>query len=183
MVELSTRKRKIRGDGGNHQQKLGLKIILSASHFTIPYSAGKCPHPAGNNINTGSAKTNQASHTPDFSYPLVCSISLLSLFPITLCLVHNSTIIARTQCLLIHFHLSIHDHEFTPSSVYTECTIQRVQHTPRIVCRPFIFMITSWLLNIPSDSSIPPYRSNAIIHFSISASKVQSPWHFPTVLS
>jgi len=67
MVELSKRKREIRGDGGNHHEKLGLKRILCASQFTITDMAGSSPDPAGNNTDTRSSKPNQASCTPDFS--------------------------------------------------------------------------------------------------------------------
>jgi len=67
MVELSTRKREIRGDGGNHHKKLGLERILCASQLTIHDTAGSSPDPAGNITNTGSCKPNQASRTPDFS--------------------------------------------------------------------------------------------------------------------
>jgi len=67
MVELSTRKREIRGDGGNHYEKLGLERISCASQLTIPNTAGTSPDPAGNITDTGSSKLNQASRTPDFS--------------------------------------------------------------------------------------------------------------------
>jgi len=36
-----------------------------------------------------------------------------------------------------------HHHELTPSAAHAECNIHRVQHTPRIVCRPFIVSISS----------------------------------------
>jgi hypothetical protein len=67
MVELSTRKREIRGDGGNHHEKLGLEKISCASPLTIPDTACTIPDPAGNNTNTGSSNPNQPSRTPDFS--------------------------------------------------------------------------------------------------------------------
>jgi len=67
MVELSTRKRDIRGDGGNHHEKLELEKISCTSQLTIPDTAGTIPDPAGKNTNTGSSKPNQASCTPDFS--------------------------------------------------------------------------------------------------------------------
>ena len=74
MVELSTRKRENRGDGGNHQGKLGLERNSCASQFTIPDMAGMSPDPAGNNTDMRSSKWNQASCTPDFSGQLVSSI-------------------------------------------------------------------------------------------------------------
>jgi len=74
MVELSTRKREIREDGGNHHEKLGLKRISCASQCTIPDMPGMSPDPVGNNPDTKTSKSNQASRTPDFSGPLVSSI-------------------------------------------------------------------------------------------------------------
>ena len=67
IVELTTRKREIRGCGGNHHEKLGLEKISCASQLTIPDTAGKSPDPAGTNTDTRSFKPNQASRTPDFS--------------------------------------------------------------------------------------------------------------------
>jgi len=37
----------------------------------------------------------------------------------------------------------------------------RVQHTPTIVCRPFILTISSWPLNVASASGVPPSKSTA----------------------
>ena len=71
-----------------------------------------------------------------------------------------------------------------PSSwVNTECSIHQVQHTPKIVCRPFILTISSWRVNVASASGIPPYRSTATSQFSIRDSKVKSPCHISTVAS
>jgi hypothetical protein len=74
MVEFSTRKREIRGDVGNHHEKLGLERISCASQLTIPDMAGTSPDPVGNNNDTrsskpkeASSKPNQESRTPDFS--------------------------------------------------------------------------------------------------------------------
>jgi len=67
MVELSTRKREIRGDRGNHHEQLGLERISCTSQLTIADTAGTSPDPAGNITDTGSSKPNQASRTPDFS--------------------------------------------------------------------------------------------------------------------
>jgi hypothetical protein len=67
MVELSTRTREIRGDQGNHHDKLGLERISCASQLTIPETAGMSPDPAGNITDTGSSNANQSSSTPDFS--------------------------------------------------------------------------------------------------------------------
>jgi len=67
MVELSTRKREIRGDGRNHHEKLGLRRISCASQLTIPDTAGKSPDLPGNHTDVRSSKPNQASRTPDLS--------------------------------------------------------------------------------------------------------------------
>jgi len=63
MVELSTRKREIRGDGGNHHEKLGHKRVSCASQLTIPDTAGTRPDPACDYTYTRSSKPNQASRT------------------------------------------------------------------------------------------------------------------------
>jgi hypothetical protein len=142
MVELRTRKREMRGYGGNHHEKLGLKSILCASQFTIPDTAGPSPNPAYNNTDTKSSQPNQAGRTPDYSYPLIIT-SFSSSSPISLFLVHNSTIITEHK---VKSSLSIspcHDHELTPGTAYTKYSIHRLQQTPNIVCLPFILMITS----------------------------------------
>jgi hypothetical protein len=64
-------------DGGYHHEKLGLKRIPCASQFTLPDTAAGTPHPAGKINDTRTSVLNQASSTPDFSYPLVSSV----LFP------------------------------------------------------------------------------------------------------
>jgi len=76
-----------------------------------------------------------------------------------------------------------HHHELTPSAASAECSIHRVHHTPRIVCRLFILSILSWPLNVASASCVPLYRSTATSYFPIRASKVKSPHHIPTVSS
>jgi hypothetical protein len=67
MVELSTRKRDIRGDGGNHHEKLGLERISCASQLTRPDMEATSPDLAGNITDMGASKPNQVSRTPDFS--------------------------------------------------------------------------------------------------------------------
>jgi len=129
MVELRTRKREMGGYGGNHHEKLGLNRMSCASQFTILDTAGTSPDPACNYTNTRSSQPNQARRTPDLSYPLVSSTSFSSSSPLTLFLVHNSTIIAEHH---VKSSLSIspcHDHELTPSTAYTKYSIHRVQHT------------------------------------------------------
>jgi len=109
-----------RGDGTNLHEKLGLTRILCASQFTIPDPAGTSPDPACNNSDTRSSQLNQASHTPDFSYLLVSSTSFSFSSPISLFLIHISTIIAEHK---VKSSLSIspcHDHELIPSTASTQ---------------------------------------------------------------
>jgi len=120
MVDLRTRMREMRGDGGNHHEKLGLKRILYASQFTSPYTACTSPDPAHNYPKTRCSQPNQASRTPDVSYILVSTTSCSSSSPISHFLVHNSNIITEHK---VNLSLSIsrcHDHELTPSTAYTE---------------------------------------------------------------
>jgi hypothetical protein len=82
------------------------------------------------------------SGTRDISYPLVVtscsSSSLISLF-----LVQNSTIIAEYQVMSSRSMSPYHDCELTPSTAYIECSIHRLQYSPKIVCLPFMIMIAS----------------------------------------
>jgi hypothetical protein len=97
----------MRRDGENHHEKLGHQRIWCGSQLTIPDTAGTTANPAGKNTDTRSSKLNQASRTPDFSYPLVSSIFI----PIFIPHLSFSTIIAEHK---IKSSLSIspcHDHE------------------------------------------------------------------------
>jgi len=169
----------MRGDGGNHHDKLGIKRILCASQLTIPDTAGTTPDSAGKNTDMRSSKRNQASCTPDFSYPLVSSIFILIFIP------HLSfaTIIADHK---VKSSLSIspcHDQKLTLSTAYTESSIHWMQHTPKIVGDPFILTITSWPLTIASPSGIPPYKIDCHQPAPHERSKVKSPHQIPTIAS
>jgi len=88
----------------------------------------------------------------------------------------SSTTLPSSQEHIDQSSLSIspcHQHELMISAAYTECSVHRVQHTPKIVCRPFILMISSWPLNVASASGVLPYRSTATSQFSIRGSKVK----------
>ena len=122
MVELRTRKREMRGYGGNHHKKLELKKISCASQLTISDTAGTSPNPVCNYTDTRSSKPNQASRTPDFSYPLASSTSISSSSP-SLFLIHNSTIIAEHKVKSLLSISPCHDHELTMSTTYTEYSI------------------------------------------------------------
>ena len=182
-VELRMRKRVMRGDGGNDHQKLGLKRNLCVSQFTIHDPAGLSPDLVCNNTDSRSSQTKQANCTPEFSYPLVSSSSFSYSSPISLILIHSSTIIAEDK---VQSSLSIsmsNDHELTLSTAYTEYSIPRVQHPPQIVCLPFIITIRSWPLNVASASGVPPHtidRHHPALHES---SKVKWPCHIATVAS
>ena len=118
MEELSTTKRQMRGEGGNHYEKLGLKWISCWSQFTIPDTAGTSPNWGGNNTDMRSSEPNLARCTPDFAYPLVSSLLFSSSIHITLFLVHHSTMIAEQK---VQSSLSIsrcHDHELTLSTAF-----------------------------------------------------------------
>jgi len=60
------RKREMRGEEGNHDEKLGLERISCASQCTIPDTAGTSPDPVCNYTDTWSSQPIQASRTPDF---------------------------------------------------------------------------------------------------------------------
>ena len=139
MDDKKERDERVRGKSSG---RLGLKIISCASQFTIPDTAGTSPDPACNYTDTRSSQPNPASRTPDYSYPLISSTSFSS-SPISLFLVHNSTIIAEHK---VKSSLSIspcHDHGLTPSKAYTEHCIQRVLHHRKIFSLPFILTIAS----------------------------------------
>jgi len=53
----------------------------------------------------------------------------------------------------------------------------RVQHPPKIVCLPFILMITSWPLNIASASGVPPYTIDPHLPTLYESWKVKSHSH------
>ena len=141
MVELRTRKREMRGDGRKYHENLGFERISCVRQFTGPDTAGTSPDLVCNYTDTRSSQPNQASGTPDFSYPLISSTLFSSSSPIFFFLVHDSTIIAEHT---VESSLSIspcHDRELTPSTAYTQYkntpstaytqySIHRVQHTP-----------------------------------------------------
>jgi len=109
------KEREMRGDGGIHREKQGLLEISCASHFTSPDTADTSLDLARNNTDSRSSKPNQASHTLDFSYPLVSTRLFSSSLLISLFLIHNSVIIAEHTVKSSFCISPRHDHELTPS--------------------------------------------------------------------
>jgi len=159
MVELRTRKRARRGDGGNHHEQLRLQRILCASQFTIAITAGRSPNPAWHNINMRSSQPTLASCTPDYSCPLISSELFSSSYPILLFLVNYLTIIAEYKVKSsisvspgrdheLTPSTSIHQVQNTPSTAYTESTAYTVSTAYTkysIHPRLFVFLSFSWL--------------------------------------
>jgi len=127
---LRTRKREMKGDGGNHHDKLELQRVAFASQCSISDTAGMSPDPAGNSTNSRSSHPNQASRYSNFSYPLIFSSSLSSSSSIPLSLIHNSTIIAEHEVQSSLSFSPCHNYKFTPSIAYAKHSIHQVQHTP-----------------------------------------------------
>jgi len=61
------RKREMRGDRGNHHEKLGLDRMLCANQFMICNIEGTTPDPTGNYTVMRSYNANQVSYIPDVS--------------------------------------------------------------------------------------------------------------------
>jgi hypothetical protein len=121
--ELRTRKREMRGYSGNHYEALGLSRFLWACQLTIPVTVGPSPNQACNYTVLRPSQPNQASHTLDFLYRLISSTLYSFSFPISLFLIHNSTIIAK-YTIKSSFSIShCHDHELAPSAAYTRYSI------------------------------------------------------------
>ena len=114
---------------GTPHEKLGLKRIPCASQFTISDTAGMRLDPVCNYINTMFSQSDHTGFTPDHSYPLVSSTSFSSSSPISLFLIHTSNIITEHNGNLSISITPCHDHELTPSSVYTEYSVPQVQYT------------------------------------------------------
>ena len=129
-IELRTKNREMGGDEGNQHEKRRLQRISCTSQFTIPNMAGMSPYPACSHTDTRTPQPNQASHTPDFSYPLQSPMSFSSSSPIALFHIYNSSIIAEQK---VESSLSIsgcHDHELILSAAYTMYSIHQVHRTP-----------------------------------------------------
>jgi len=183
MVELSTRKGEIRGDGGNHYEELGIREIRVRVKLPFPIWQVRVPirrvfRPIRGLLNPIWQAVILIAHS--CSEPAYCC----HLHPPSL--PFSSTTLPSSQEHTVKSSLCIspcHHHELTLSAAYTKYSIHRVWHTPKIVCHPFILTIPSSPLNVASASSEPPYQSTVRSQFSIAASNIQSPRHMPTVSS
>jgi hypothetical protein len=103
--------------------------MLCAREFTIPNTAGSSPNLACIFTDSRSSQPNQARCTPNFSYQLVSSTSVSSSSPISLFLIHNSSIIAENQVKSSLSVFPCHDHELIPSAVSTEYNMYHAHHS------------------------------------------------------
>ena len=173
MVDLRTRKREMRGDGGNNHEKLGLNKISCASQFTIDDTAGTSPDSTCTYNDTRTSQSNQVSRTPDFSYPLVSSTSFSSSSPISLFLVHNSNIITEHKVKLFLSISPCHDDELTPST--QDCLSFFHSHVYELTPEcSFSFWRTSVHDQQPSASS--PWELHGEVTLSLSDSCELTNW-------
>jgi len=130
MVELSTRKREIRGDGGNHHEELGLREFRVQVNWPSLISQVQVPirlviTPIRGLLHWIRQVVPLSSHR--HSYPPYHS----HLHPPSLSF--SSTTRPSSQEHKVKSSPSIspcHHHELTPSAAYTKCSIHQVQHTP-----------------------------------------------------
>jgi len=123
MVVLRTTKRELRWYRGKHHVKLRLQKMPSARNFAIPNTAGTSPDLLCNFNDTRSSEPQQATSESDVLHPLVTSTLYSSSSPISLFLVHNSTLIAEHKVKLSLLISLCHNHGLTPcreSTTYTE---------------------------------------------------------------
>jgi len=130
MVELSTRKREIRGDGGDHHEKQGLTELRVRVNWPSLIRPVWVPirrvttlirgllNPITQVIPLISRSRSYPSYHSHLHLP---SLSF------------SSTTLPSSQEHKVKSSLPIspcHDHELTLSAAYTECSIHRVKHTP-----------------------------------------------------
>jgi len=164
MVKLRTGKREIWGYVGNHHEKLGLKIIWCASQWTIPIAMEQVWVPIRRVITPIQGLPNPIRQL----VPVICHIRSYPphrthLHPPSLPF-SSTTLLSSQNTMWSHSCLSLnvmimswHQVYHTQRTAYTENRIHRIHYTPKIVCLPFILMITSWPLNVSSASGLPPY--------------------------
>jgi len=186
MVRLRKRERDMTGDCPNHHEKMGPKSKWSASQSPIPDTAGVSPNQVCSNTNTQSTAPNEAGHTPDLLYVLVSSTLFWS--SSQSCCFSSTTLPLSQNTMLRHPLLFLHGMimcwhwvQQSPSTPYAENCIHPVQHPPKIVCLPFIFMITSWQWNVVSASGVLQYMIDCDQAAVWVSSKVKSSCYNPMV--
>jgi len=134
---------------GKSSWEMGTERILCASQFTIPNTAATSPDLACNYTAMRSSQLNLSSITPEFSHSLASSTSFSSSSPhpshshplqssqITK-LSHPSL---SLHAMIMSWHqvqaytaYSIHWAQHTPSTTYTEYSMNRLQHTHVCFC-------------------------------------------------
>jgi len=161
MIELCTRNREIRGDRGNNQELLGLRefrvrvngpsliwqVRVLSQWVITPFQGLLNP-----SRQVGLQISHSRSYRPYLSRLHPPSLSFLSTaLRLSQKHRHNSSLYISPR----------HHHELSLGAAYTSYSIHWVQLTPRSVCRPIIFTISSSPQIVASASSIYPYRSNA----------------------
>jgi hypothetical protein len=157
MVELSTSKREIRGDGRNHHEKLRLREFRVQVNCTYPILQVRVPIWRVVTPIRGLQKPISQVVLP-ISHSRSHSPYCFHLHPPSLSF--SFTTLPSSQEHKAKSSLSIspcHHHEVTLSAAYTEYRIHRVQHTAKIVCHLFILTISRQPLNVALASGVPLY--------------------------
>jgi hypothetical protein len=165
---LRARIRVMRGDRGNHHGKIEHQKIASVRPFITSDLAGTSTCPACNNPYILCSQLNQASRTPDFSYPLVSATSFSSLFSISLFVIHNSTNIAEYKVMSSHSISPCHDHELRLGTASTQVCLSSLDShhyelTPECSYRSRPCSLHDQL---PSDSSPSELKANVTVSHS-----------------
>jgi hypothetical protein len=124
MVELTTRKREIRANGGNHDVIRRLDRISCASQFNITLMPGTSLDREGNTPNQRSFKPNCTIRTPGFSHLHVFFTSFTAASTNTVIPIYNWTTMVEHK-VMSSLYLSM-----PGSSVDTEYSILWIPHTP-----------------------------------------------------
>jgi len=129
MVELRTRKREMKEDTGTHHEKPGLEEL--GVWVNSPSPIGQVWVPIRWAITPLQGLPNPIRQVVPLishirSYPAYHS----HLYPPSLLLAHNSTIIAEHKVKSSHSICPCHDHELTRCAACTEYSVHRIQHNP-----------------------------------------------------
>ena len=131
---MRTRRREMRRDGANHYEKRELRefrVRLDSSSLISQLRVPIWPvlTPIWGLPNPIRQLIPMISH-------IRSSTLFSSSFPVSLFLIHNSTIIAEKKVQSSLSISSCHDHELTMSTAYAEYNVHWVQHTPRALHTP-----------------------------------------------